>query len=178
MDVRVLKGGAPSNTPHLKMRWHLLRWATFSIAYDIIYMDIYISKYQDSLCQTHLVLTCCGLYQGHYAAYDRERAGPEDVPFMRFECGQFRNVDRIKLISSIIEAPIPQVKECLLFNTTTWSTMWISDTHLLSSFTARMRSQDQRFDSSRGLPGCLPSPRLFELDHTATQVAPTIHPAT
>lgn len=46
--------------------------------------------------------------QGHYAAYDRERAGPEDVPFQRFSCGQFRNVDRIKLISSIIEAPIPQ----------------------------------------------------------------------
>ena len=50
-------------------------------------------------------------YQGHFAAYDKERAGADDVPFKTYEQGQFKNVDRIKLIASIIEAS-PRDKGC------------------------------------------------------------------
>ena len=45
-------------------------------------------------------------YKGHYAEYDKERASADDVPFKTWEQGAFRNVDRIKLIASIIEAPV------------------------------------------------------------------------
>ena len=47
-------------------------------------------------------------YKGHYAEYDKERASADDVPFKTWEQGAFRNVDRIKLIASIIEAPVAE----------------------------------------------------------------------
>lgn len=44
-------------------------------------------------------------FTGLYAPYDKERAGADDIPFATYEEGPFRNVDRIKLIMSIMEAP-------------------------------------------------------------------------
>lgn len=44
-------------------------------------------------------------YEGHYAAYDKERASADDIPYKTYPEGTFRNIDRIKLILSIMEAP-------------------------------------------------------------------------
>jgi len=55
-----------------------------------------------------LCLSPLAAWQGHYAAYDKERAGADDVPFKTFEEGIFQDVDRIKLVASIIEAPVAE----------------------------------------------------------------------
>jgi anoctamin-10/anoctamin-7 len=44
-------------------------------------------------------------FKGHYSVYDRERDAVDDIPFKKYDSATFRGVDRIKLISSIIEAP-------------------------------------------------------------------------
>jgi len=52
-------------------------------------------------------------YEGHFAPYDKERADADDLPFRRYEHGFCRTVDRMKLIASIVEAPISE-KGCNL----------------------------------------------------------------
>jgi len=49
-------------------------------------------------------------YEGMYCAYDQQRDSADDIPYLKFGDGAppqaFDNVMRIKLISSIIEAPV------------------------------------------------------------------------